>query len=132
MITFEYEGAKITLKSATAKARMRLNQLRRMYPGYFDLTDEEHAYIDEMLNLLYLVDSVDGDLGFEIPLNGNTTPSNLKACVDHMLASDESLYIRWLTALHQARQAIKTDPDLLPPDELTDSQKKAKSSNKSD
>lgn len=123
MVTFEYEGVKITLKPATARARMRLNQLRRTYPDYFQLPDDEQALVDEVLHLLYLVDSVDGDPGFTVPLNGNTTPSALKACVDGIFESPEQLYVNWVLAVHQARHTHGNDADLVPPEELDDEKK---------
>jgi hypothetical protein len=130
MLTFEYEGVKITLKSANARTRMWLNQIRRMYPGYFDLSEDELYYVEEALNCLYLVDQVDGDLGFEVPMNGNTSPTTVKAFVEGFFSADESLYILWANHVRQSRQATNSDPDLLPPHELDDEQKKIPSSKK--
>lgn len=132
MVAFEYEGVTITLKQANGLNRMWLNRLRNTYPGYFELPSDEQYYVDEVLNLLYLVDSVEGDLGFPVPTNGNTTAETLKVFVDNMFRSDEQLYVNWKIALYNTRQAIKSDPDLLPPQELTDDQKKIQASETSE
>lgn len=132
MTTFEYEGVTITLKRPTMKARLRLTDLRQMI-GYWDMPEgEQKQYVDMALNLLYLVDSVDGDLGFPVPCNGNATPETVHGFIDNILDAHENLYLRWANALYSARQGTQQDADLLPGHELTDDQKKASKSEKSD
>ena len=132
MTAFEYEGVKITLKPANGLNRIWLNRLRNLYPGYFDLPTDEQGYVEEMLHLLYLVDSVTGELGFPIPTNGTSTPDTVEAFVDGMFRADEELYVKWKVALHDNRKSMKSDPDLLPPQELNDDQKKIRSPKKSE
>ena len=130
MTAFEYNGTTITLRSATMRARLRLSDLRTL-SGYWDMPSGiDRSDTDVALNMLYLVESVDGDVGFDIPYNGDATPETVKRFVDNILDSPEDLYLKWNTAVWNVRQATGNDPDLLPPSELTDDQKKAQKSAK--
>ena len=132
MQTFTYEGVTITLKSASMRNRLRLTLLRDL-AGYW--TTEDAIYqveMDQALNLLYLVDSVDGDLGFPIPCNGDANADDVRAFVDGILDAPEDLYLLWANAIYKTRQGTQLDRDLLPSSELTDSQKKTSKSKKSE
>lgn len=132
MLTFEYGGVKITLKPANGLNRMWKSELYAIYPNYFGLDEDMQVYVEKALDLLYLVDKVDGDLGFPVPTKGNATTQSVKAFVDGIFNANEQLYVLWLNAVYKNRNNGNSDPDLLPPGELTDDQKKAKSSESKD
>lgn len=132
MTTLEYNGATITFKPATARNRLRLTDLRNIV-GYWTMPDsDDKSLLDTALTMLYLVESVNGDLGFPVPCNGDATKESLMAFNDGFWESHENLYVTWANKLYEVRTATQSDPDLLPPSELTESQKKVKSSDKSD
>ena len=132
MTVFSYEGVTITLKPATMRNRLPLSILREL-AGYWDIENaQQQLEVDQTLNLLYLVEKVDGDLGFPVPCNGDATEETVKAFVDAMLDAPEDLYLLWANAVHKSRQGTQLDRDLLPPNELTERQKKDPTSKKSD
>ena len=68
--------------------------------------------------------SVEGELGFDVPPPG-ADADTLKAGADALLDADADLMMRWEAAIREA-DAPPNDPDLLPAEQLDDSQKKAK------
>jgi hypothetical protein len=126
-LTFEHDGVTIRLRRATMRARLYLNDLRSMV-GYWDMPDEESKDVGVALQLLYLVESVEGSWGYDIPTQATATPENVKAFCDNILDAHEALYLKWSVALASARSATQADIDLLPKEEISDSQKKIKAS----
>ncbi len=131
MTAFTYKDATVTFKPANGRNRMILSDLRTM-AGYWDMEGDERDEAETALNFLYLVDSVQGDLGFPVPVNGDANPETVTAFIAGIMGAHENLYVRWSNALYETRQATGNDPDLLPASELTDDQKKAQKSKKSD
>lgn len=133
MTSFEHNGVVITLKTPTMRTRLVLSDLRTM-AGYWDMEKSRDRDDTEVaLNLLYLVESVQGDLGFVVPMNGNTTPETVKTFIDALLNyPGEELYLKWNSAVWDTRRTVTNDPDLLPPSELTEDQKKTRKPKKKD
>jgi hypothetical protein len=113
--SFEYNGATITVTSPTGWIRLKSQRFNSLV----DIMDIEDANIRYAYRagtyVLAATVSVEGDLGFPVPLE-NHTVANLKQFLDNLFGADDTLYLLWDNAIYEARQ--NNDPDLLPPAEI--------------
>ncbi len=110
MSTLDYNNVSITFKPATARNRLRLTDLRQMV-GYWSMPDgEDKNLLDIALTMLYLVDTVNGDMGFPIPCNGDATKETVIAFSDGFWNAHEDLYVLWANQLYAVRQSDTARP----------------------
>jgi hypothetical protein len=113
-VSFDHEGATITVQRPNGFSRQRKWQLSRFAIGIEDA--QVQAFAVEIAYHLANTVKVKGDLGFEVPYT-DTTPAAFEAFARALGEADESLLIKWDNAIYEARVATN-DPDLLPPDDV--------------
>jgi hypothetical protein len=116
--TFEYKGAKITVQRPNGFSQARYWRLRDILKTSAPNLDARD--VEEFLYCLANTVSVDGSLGFPVPVSG-AVASDMLLFIQGLGESDAELLWMWDDAIKTARKA-SNDPDLLPPEEL--SQKK--------
>jgi hypothetical protein len=119
--TFKWNGATVEVQKPTVATRVRVWQFRQA------LTDHGTGSVprdvaDTLCYYLANTVKVEGSLGFPVPL-GSATADELLAFINGFADADESLINVWDKALYDLKYATN-DPDLLPPEEV--SQKKGK------
>lgn len=121
-LTFEHDGLKITLRPHTGRDVLWW----RVIFGKLDTKASDFDFwleaFQTLVSILTQTVSVEGDLGFTLPAP-SADVDTLKAAADKLLERWD-LWKRWEDALRQVDTPVN-DPDLLPPERLTDGQKKA-------
>lgn len=121
--SFEYNGAKVTVRKPNGFSRVKVWQLRQELA-------QNNAPLYELgaLFCYYLANTiaVEGSLGFPVPIE-SPTPAELEAFIMGLGEEDERLVSLWDEAIEQVKVATN-DPDLLPPDELPEKKETPKKS----
>ena len=120
--TFKWNGATVEVQKPTVATRVRVWQFRQA------LTDHGTGSVprdiaDTLCYYLANTVKVDGSLGFPVPL-GSATADELIAFLNGFAEADESLINVWDKALYELKYATN-DPDLLPPEEVSEKKGKA-------
>lgn len=135
--TFEHEGAIITVKRPDGFGQQRTWQLTRLLSNVDDSTLEgleiEGVTADTLTTFgyevaIYLANtvSIKGDLGFPVPLKDVTQADFLQFCAG-LGRADFALTRKWDATIFDLRTATN-DPDLLPPEEVSEKKGKAQKS----
>lgn len=121
-ISFEYNGATIVVQSGTGRTAVRQTALR-VVSGMFELdSDYQQSEIMESTYVLAHTVSVEGDLGFPVPI-GEPSKEAIEAFTDALMDCEKALMNRWDNAIEKADKAANA-PDLLPPEKQKQAKKK--------
>lgn len=123
--SFGWNGATVTVRARTGRVEVYKGHLRRIAGAYEDDVTELRA--SELLTATHYlahVQSVTGDLGFNIP-TGDPTRQALHAFTDALLDSPAALLDAWDSTIAEANEG-GNEPDLLPPDAVPDTKKKTR------
>lgn len=108
---FSYNGASVTVKRETMRARLQKNIVYRKLGITPDISDEEWEYMDAFAHLLTQCDIV-GDVGFPVAQVADTA-EDMRTSYEAFLDSEGSLYTPLIKAINEV-DAPLGDPDLTP------------------
>lgn len=122
MSSFKWQDGEVFIKPATGRTRAYYNYLKSVAEVYtIENIPERIAHI-QVLGLLARTDKVVGDIGFHVP-NGDANKENLNTFCNAVLDAPENLFVLWDDTVINTI-AGGNDIELLPPDELSDDEKK--------
>lgn len=120
---FKFNGATVTVCKPNVATRVRVWQLRQSAREH-GMGGVPQDIADTLIYYLANTVSVDGSLGFPVPLTA-PTPDELQAFIKGFAESEEILVSLWDDAIFSVKNATN-DPDLLPPHEVDEKKDKAR------
>lgn len=120
---FKFNGATVVVQKPTVATRIRVWQFRQSISEH-GAGGVAQDVADTLCYYLANTVSVDGSLGFPVPLNG-ATPDELHAFLKGFSEADENLLTVWDKTLYDLKYATN-DVDLLPPHEVDEKKDKAR------
>lgn len=121
--TFSFNGADITVRARTGMDVIRVRMLfRQIVPDVSDPDYDFWVIVAPTFVDMVQRSTVKGSLGFTWPKAGDDA-EKLRKAAKALLEQDSTLFLTWEEQLSEVNE-IPNDPDLRPPDMLTEEQKK--------